>query len=144
MKRNLTVVEWMTAKDLITAGPNMSVRRAFYLIKKHRIHFLPVTVQGKVIGIVTDRDLRLPITKLNNIDGVYRINDDIKVYQIMTREILSLSPNDSIETAARLVTKYAYGGFPVLNNKNEKKLLGVLTTADIMKAMVYMMDELRL
>lgn len=138
--KNLIVESWMT-KNVISAGSNISVRRAFYLIKKNHIRFLPIVFQEKLIGVVTDRDLRYPITKLKNIHGVYRLSEDIKVRQIMTTEVVTLSPNDSIETAAILAVKRNISGFPVINNVREKKLLGVLTISDILRSMISIMED---
>lgn len=143
MLHHLTIKDWMT-KDVITAGPNTSVRKAFYLIKGKSIRTLPIAVAGKLIGIVTDRDLRLPVSKLKNVHGLYQISDEIRVYEIMTKNVMTLSPNDSMQTAAIMAHKYRVSGFPVIDNIHDKHIVGIITTNDILRALVSLMEELKL
>lgn len=55
----MRVKDWMTT-NVVTVEPDTSVRRAFAMMKKHGFHHLPVVRDGKLMGIVTDRDLRRP------------------------------------------------------------------------------------
>ena len=139
LKRKFTIEEWMT-KNPMSIGPKTSVRRAFFLIKKNHIRFLPVTVYNTLVGLVTDRDLRLPVSQLKNIKGVYRLDEEITVKDIMTTKLITLSPHDNIQTAAYMAVKYKVGGFPIVTSLKTRELVGVITYTDILNALIYIMD----
>jgi acetoin utilization protein AcuB len=87
---------------------------------------LPVVHDGRLIGIVTDRDLRQYMGLL----------EKIKVNAVMTKSVVTVSPRDTIEKAAQLMLEHKIGGLPVVE---ENKLVGVLTTSDLLKTFLEVM-----
>jgi acetoin utilization protein AcuB len=81
---------------------------------------LPVVWDGRLIGIVTDRDLRQYMGLL----------EKIKVNTVMAKTPVTVSPTDTIEKAAQLMLEHKIGGLPVVDGNN---LVGVITTSDLLR-----------
>jgi acetoin utilization protein AcuB len=82
---------------------------------------LPVVSDGKVVGMVTDRDLRAHVGYLER----------TKVNGAMTEKVRAVSPSVTLEEAAQILLKFQIGGLPVVDNG---RLVGIITTSDVMKA----------
>jgi len=86
-----------------------------------RFRRLPVVSDGKLVGIVTDRDLRAHTGYLER----------TKVNGVMTEKVRTVSPSTTLEEAAQTMLKLQIGGLPVVENG---QLVGIITTSDVMKA----------
>jgi acetoin utilization protein AcuB len=84
---------------------------------------LPVVADGRVVGIITDRDIRERSMQL-------RLTT---VATAMTEEILIVTPQTSLAAAARMLLEYKIGGLPVLEGE---KLVGIITTSDLLKTFI--------
>ena len=91
-----------------------------------RFRRLPVMSDGKVTGIITDRDLR-------QYAGVL---DSTKVNSVMTENPITVSPETMLEDAADIMLKYQIGGLPVLH---QGQLVGIITISDVMRAFLDVM-----
>lgn len=131
----MKVKNWIT-KEVIAVSPEMSVKEAFGLMKSLGIRHLPVTKEGRLKGIVTDRDLRRP--KLSEVfktwHELYRINDEIQVEDIMVSPVITVGEEASIQEAARLMVEKRIGALPVIDSK--EKMVGIITESDILRAFV--------
>ena len=109
-------------KDPITISPDMTVRNVLALIRQHRISGLPVVDGAKVVGIVTNRDLRFE----NNLDQ--------PVKNIMTPRdrLVTVREGASIEEAMRLLHQHRLERVLVVNENFE--LRGLITVKDILKS----------
>ncbi|MEO6928085.1 MAG: IMP dehydrogenase [Casimicrobiaceae bacterium] len=109
-------------KDPITIPPTMSVRDVVLLTRKHRISGLPVVADGKVVGIVTNRDLRFE----NNLDQ--------PVSAIMTpaARLVTVPEGTDLDDAKALMHRHRLERVLVINPANE--LRGLITVKDIQKA----------
>ena len=109
-------------KDPITISPDMTVRTVLNLIRQHRISGLPVVDAQKVVGIVTNRDLRFE----NNLDQ--------PVQNIMTprERLVTVREGVSIEEAMRLLHQHRLERVLVVNENFE--LRGLITVKDILKS----------
>ena len=126
----------MTAR-VVTITGDESIFTAKDLMAKHRIRHLPVVTEGdKLVGIVTDRDIRsaLPYDLLKGVDNKEELEKAaaLKIKDIMTREPKTISPLDTIQDALLLIQKERVGAFPVVNDAG--KLKGVLSTRDLLRA----------
>jgi IMP dehydrogenase len=109
-------------RDPITIEPNLTVREVIALTQHHKISGLPVLEKGKVIGIVTNRDLR------------FETNLDQLVTNIMTprERLVTVSEEDSLEVAKQLMRQHRLERVLVVDaNQNLK---GLITVKDIQKA----------
>ena len=130
------MVERYMSPNPITVRPDTSLRKAFELLQAHQIRHLPV-VQGKrLVGIITDRDLRQQLpSSLDAPEELERLrarSTRVKVSEVMTRQVFSVTPETGAHRAARLMVKHRIGCLPVLRGSN---LVGIVTTIDLLQAM---------
>ena len=96
----------MTA-DVVTASPSTTIAEALALTRKHRIRHLPIVADDRLVGIVTDRDLRLampPIWAEQHGDEIRDALRNKTVAEFMVKDIVTTAPEAPIEQAARLLS----------------------------------------
>jgi acetoin utilization protein AcuB len=127
-------VREMMTESPVTVTPNTSIAEAQQLMQQHRIRHLPVLEHGHVVGILSDRDLRLarpsPATSL----AVYEINyllSQLTVAEVMTRFVITIAPERTVVEAVRLVLGQKIGALPVVEHG---QLVGILTRTDLLRA----------
>jgi acetoin utilization protein AcuB len=128
----------MTRK-VITTGPEASVFDAYEKMSRNRIRHLPVIdTDGRLIGIVTDRDIRsaLPYSMIK--DPVHSAETekvkDLKVVDIMTTGPKTIGPHHTIQDALVLIQELRVGALPVVDK--EGKLKGILSVRDLLRAFI--------
>jgi IMP dehydrogenase len=110
--------------DPVTISPDQTIRDAHQLMAKYRISGIPVTKNKKLVGILTNRDLRFE-TRL-----------DLKVSQVMKREKLVTAPEGtSLEKAREILHEHRIEKLPVVNRQGDLK--GLITIKDIEKRIKY-------
>ncbi len=120
--------------DVVTAKPDTSAKEAFELMRKGRFRHLPVVdAREKIIGIVSDRDIRnvavfFDKDARNTTD--YHISGTTVTRDIMTANPVTVAPDDDLNVVADLMAKHHYGCLPVARNG---KLVGIVTRSDMMK-----------
>ena len=119
--------------DLVTASPEMSLSEAKNLLAEREIdHLLVVDKKGKLVGIVSDRDLKQswasPATTLSKHELNYLL-DKVTLDMIMVKKILTIPPSTTIERAALLMQQNRISALPVVEND---ALTGIITTTDVM------------
>ena len=139
---------WMN-DAVITVRPRDSVLHARELLERHRINQLPVTVDGTLVGIVTDRDLRdafpsvflsmEPRRRWRRTAGTHPVA--IPVQDVMTTELLTLNSAAPVAEAARLMRLERIGAVPIVDGGH---LVGILTRSDVLDAYVEMSRTVRL
>ena len=124
--------QWMTT-DVQTVTPDTLMMTAASIMKSHRVRRLPVVdEQGRLIGIVTDRDIKeASPSKATTLDTheLYYLLSEIKIADVMTKDPLALHPDDTLEHAVILMGKHRYGGLPVIDDR--RKVVGVISYSDI-------------
>ena len=124
----MLVKDCMT-KDPITISTTEDVQYGFYLLKKHDIRQMPVTDNGAIKGIITERDLRMVIEK----------EYGIKIEATMSKNLQTVTEDDSIETAAKIIHDNKYNALPVLNNKDI--LVGIVTVTDVIEGLLNIINN---
>ncbi len=132
----------MTRK-VITVDQAANIFDAQKLMSDHRIRHLPVVdSRGRLLGIVTDRDIRsaLPYELFaGKEDKAARQNvSDLRVADIMTANPLTISPMDTIQDALLRIQKERVGAFPVVDDNNVLK--GILSVRDLLRAFVNVLN----
>jgi acetoin utilization protein AcuB len=130
-------VGWSMKTYLITASPSTSVLKARELMDNHKISHLPVTDgRARLLGIVTDRDLKQawasPATTLSVYELTY-VLQKLTVESIMSRDVLTATPDMTIERAARMIHDNKIGALPVVK---DDKLVGIITSTDLMEVLL--------
>jgi len=139
----LLVRNWMTEK-LVTLSPETSVAEALTLCRERRIRHIPILEGGHLVGVVTDRDLRDASPALGDPERASALQK-IRVGDVMTREVITTDPEDSIENAAQVMYEHKIQSLPVVTEGPvvdegsavaEEELLGIVTSSDVMRALV--------
>lgn len=128
----------MTQK-VITTVPEASVFDAYEKMSLHRIRHLPVIdADGRLIGIVTDRDIRsaLPYSMIKDPVRTAETEKvkDLKVMDIMTTDPKTIGPHHTIQDALVLIQELRVGALPVVDK--EGKLKGILSVRDLLRAFI--------
>lgn len=137
----MKVSRYMSPK-VITAHPEDGIRKTFFLMREKQIRHLPVLDDSrKVVGILSDRDLRRPNWVDEDMDTAhpYKLDDDLCVKDLMTTSVQTIYTYDSIKKAGRHFVDNRFGALPVLNRDEE--LVGMLSTIDVLRAFDEYMDE---
>ena len=126
------------SKNLITVSRNTGVDDALRLMRDKNIRRLPVIDnQGKLIGIVSDKDLYLaspsPATSLDIFEMRYLLAR-LGVEKIMSAPVITVQPDTPLEEAARIMADRKIGGLPVLDE--QENLVGIITESDLFKIFV--------
>lgn len=133
----MRVEKWMTVKP-ITLKATDSLARAIDVMKEKKIRRIPIVSDaGKLIGIVSDRDLKdVSPSRATTLDiwELHYVLDKLKLGDIMTKKPWTVSPDMPIEKAALLMLEKKVEGLPVLDAKGV--LVGILTEGDIFRALV--------
>jgi acetoin utilization protein AcuB len=138
----MLIREYMTP-DPLTVNEEMSVTEAADLMKKRKIRRLPVMRDDQLVGIVTDRDLRSAApSQVISFDAyerqlmpeLYGLLSQIKVKDIMSHNLISVGPGQTIVTAANIMLTHRISGLPVMDEGN--KLVGIITEGDVFRALV--------
>ena len=132
----MLVENWMS-KDVVTVDVNDSMQYATRLLKEHKIRGLPVMENGKLVGVVTDRDLKKAsasdATTLEIHELLFLISK-IKIKDIMTKNPITIPLDYTIDEAAKVLLENKLTGAPVVDN--EGKVVGVITQTDIFRVLV--------
>jgi acetoin utilization protein AcuB len=124
-------------REVVTASPQTTLAEALSLTRSHRIRHLPVLAEGKLVGLVTDRDLRLampgPGLGPDAEAERKRILESVTLREVMQTEIVTTWPEIPIEDAARQLYEHRIGCLPVMKDDD---LVGILTETDVLRAFV--------
>ncbi len=127
-------------KHPITISQETPVAEALTFMRQNRIRRLPVLDRhGRLVGIVSEKDLLYvspsPATTLSVYEVGYLLSK-IRVEEIMTREVITVSPDTPLEQAARIMVDNKIGGLPVME---DGVLVGIITETDIFKTLLEML-----
>ena len=132
----MLVKNWMNEK-VITADENDSMQDAIKRLKENDIQILPVMKKGKLVGIVTDRDLKSAsasdATALEIHELLY-ILSKTKVKEIMSKDPITVPLNYTVEETAEVLLRNKISGVPVLDD--DGKIVGTLTKSDLFRVLI--------
>lgn len=125
------VRSWMTT-PAVSITPGASLYEASLLMDRKQIRRLPVVEGEELAGIVTRSDIAAEVGRPLKSDGAKRRLQDTLVAKVMSRNPVSVSPNDSLDTAAQLMLRRKISGLPVVDGG---RLVGMVTESDIFYAL---------
>ena len=130
------VEELMTSK-VFTVDPHDMIDRVFFLIHYEKVRHLPVVEKGKVVGMVSDRDMYKALGPKSNSNAIEanKTGSELhvvpkKVQNIMRRGVISVSSDTLASDAASLMADNKIGALPVIDGD---KLVGILSATDILR-----------
>jgi acetoin utilization protein AcuB len=129
----MLVKERMTRLPIV-ATPDLPVPEALHLMRQEHIRRMPVVDKsGRLVGIVSDRDLLLaspsPATSLSAWEITYLLGK-ITVHDVMTKKVITVTEDTPLEDAARIMADSKIGGLPVVR---DGALVGIITETDLFK-----------
>ncbi len=110
-------------KDLITLTPDSLLSEVYQIFTTHKIHHIPVTEDGALVGMVTTYDLW-------NANISHEQYGSTTVSKVMSTKLVKIEPDDKVGTAAELFLDNRFHALPVVS---EGKLVGLVTTFDVLK-----------
>jgi acetoin utilization protein AcuB len=121
-------------REVIALSPKDTVRDANRILGEKRIHHLPVVEGEELVGIVSDTDIRKWILREEKgHEGGTASRRTGSVEEIMTRDVITVSPGDTIEDALLILHRRRFGALPVVEGR---KLVGIVTKADVLAAFI--------
>lgn len=140
---NSPIVEQVMTRDPVTVAPNDTVRVAIEPLRERGCRRLPVVDNAKLVGIVTDRDLR----RATNSPLVLRerwyddfLLDHVTVRACMSANPLTVTPRTTIAQAAKLMRDRKIGGLPVID---DGYLVGIVTETDLLNYLIRILETER-
>jgi acetoin utilization protein AcuB len=132
----MLVSNWMS-KNIVTVDANDSMHDAMKLMKENHFRMLPVMHNGKLVGIVTDRDLKRAsasdATTLDVHELLYLVSQ-IRVKNIMTAKPITVPQNYTVEETAEVLLKNKISGAPVVDQNGE--MVGLITQTDLFRVLI--------
>jgi acetoin utilization protein AcuB len=130
------LVKKRMTRDAVTVSPAHSLADALRLTRARRIRHLPVVQDGEVVGIVSDRDVRLampsPLTESD--DQRVAFLERTRIAEVMRPNVSTIGPLDTVEDAAKLMRRQRISALPVVDAHGA--LLGILSESDVLDAFV--------
>lgn len=129
----LTVERFMTHAP-VTIGQDQPLSDAHRLMREHSVRHLPVLDKGKLVGVLSQRDLHFFET-LADVDP-----DRIAVSEAMSTDTYAVGPRTTLRRAAAEMADNRYGSVVVMD---KERVIGILTTVDGMRALSLLLSEQR-
>jgi acetoin utilization protein AcuB len=127
------------SRPVISVSPETPVNETLAMFKKERIRRAPVMKNGKLLGIVSERDLLnaspSPVTSLSIWELHYLVSK-VTVRQVMSKKVITVNRDTPIEEAARIMADNKIGGVPVMD---AGKVVGIITETDLFKVFLELM-----
>ena len=136
MESEQLVKTWMNPPEF-SISPDTLLDEAFQLLKREGIRHLLVIKDDDLVGIVTDRDLRRPDWsdgEVMSIKDLYLLGDELRARDVMSDTMIIAHPDDSTAYASHLMVENKINCLPVVA---EGKLVGILTSSDLLAALVH-------
>lgn len=121
-------VQYFMTPNPTSVNPDETVGAAWDRMNTLEVHHLPVTSDGRLIGILSDRDLP--------------DHDDVLVRDVMSLEPITVRPDDELVEAGRTLLSNGINAVPVVDDDNA--LVGILTTTNCLVAMIQLNHELKM
>ena len=135
-------VRGLMTQSPLTVTPDTAVNEARELMRQHAIRHLPVVQKGRLVGIITDSDIRLVLPSPATSLSVWELNyllDKLTVGEVMTHLVVTTAPDRHVHEAIGRMLRFKIGALPVVENH---QVVGLLTRTDILRAFRQVADQL--
>jgi len=127
------------SRPVISLSPETPINDALAMFKKEKIRRAPIMKDGKLVGIVSERDLLNASPSSATTLSVWEMNyliSKVTVKQVMSKKVITVDKETPIEEAARIMADKRIGGMPVMDGD---KVVGVITETDLFKVFLELM-----
>ena len=128
-------IERFMTRAVHTIGCDQKLAAAHRMMHAHSIRHLPVLDAGKLVGILSLRDLHF-IETLQDVD-----REQVQVSEAMTQDVFAIGPRASVRKVAAEMAEHKYGSAVVIDQGH---VVGIFTTVDALKALSSLLEEQRL
>lgn len=136
-------VEKRMSRQVVTVQPDVQITKAHKLMAQEKIQQMPVVKNGKLVGLVSERDILQAYPSSVTTLSVWEIAsllEKIKVKDIMAKDVLTIQEKTSIEEAARIMVDNKIGSLPVMRGDD---VVGIITESDLFNVMLEMLGGRR-
>jgi len=140
--KNFLRVRDCMSVDPATVGPKDSLQKVIGLLRRRDIRSVPVIENDRLIGIVTDRDVRqvAPAYPLfRDEDEIRRYTENLTVTAAMTADPMTIAPDEPLVEAAKVLETYRISSMPVVDHG---RLVGMVTVTDVLRVFVEQNEEI--
>ena len=133
------LVKERMSKPVISIGPDLPILDALNMMRREKIRRAPVIKDGKMVGIVSDKDLLNAAPSDATSLSVWEVNylmSKIQVEEVMTKDVITIEEDTPIEEAARIMADNKIGGLPVTR---DGRVVGLITETDLFKILLELM-----
>ena len=126
-------------RNLITVTPDTSILKVKNLLKQYNIDQVPVVEGKKLVGIITDKDIRENSASPASTLSVHELNyllSEMSAREIMTKKLYTVSPGTTIEEATKLINEKRVNSLPVVVHD---EIVGIITTCDLLNVLLEFM-----
>lgn len=132
-------IETIMSTNLVTVPPSATLAEARTLMYDNRIHHLPVTDDGNLVGLVTLTNV-LAATDSFLRDDRSRIHaNEIMISDVMVKDVATVDINASLRQAALFLEKHKFGCLPVMSDKS---LVGIITDTDFVAVAINLLEQI--
>ncbi len=144
IRREITVL----AKDIMTPNPvtirpDQAVYEALLLMYQHDIRRLPVVEGDRMVGIISDRDIKQTMGR-PTLAGKQPTEEEAElqrqVQEVMAHEVVTVRETDDLRDAIELMVENKFSGLPVVNR--DKKAVGIISAIDVFRYTLDLLDRL--
>lgn len=135
-KETMQVQNWMSA-EVVTVDESGSVVRLMEILEAHDISHLPVTKGGKLVGMITEQDVRAALPSKSTAvtaQELHYLLAEMKARDIMKADPQTIRPDETVELAAVKMLEYEVSGLPVVTEKGD--LVGMITQRDVLRVLI--------
>lgn len=128
-------VEDVMTREVVALKPDDSLRTALASVQRNRIRHIPIVEDDRLVGIVTDRDIKRATPSVHggaSQEDFNRTLDELTLAKVMTRDPLSVHPDTSVKDAVKLLIDRKYGALPVVEGE---KLVGIVSDIDLLRVL---------
>ena len=136
----ITIGHIMT-KDIIAAGPTNRFSQLFQFFSERNINHMPIVENGKLIGIISNKDIVRLLYKyviVQKRTDIAVLDEELKIIDLMTKDVLTATEDTTIVDVKDMFGKHPFHCLPVVNA--EGHLVGIVTPKDLMKMKIIHID----
>jgi len=132
----MQVQNWMS-KDVVTVEEQTPIIDVMRLLEEHDIRHIPVTKEGKLVGMITDRDVKeASPSKATSLKAqeLYYLLAEMKARDVMRADPIVISPDQTMEVAAVKMLEHKVTGIPVVTHAGD--LIGIISQGDVFRVLI--------
>jgi len=136
----MRIKDIMTPKPF-TIGPDKPVLEALLKMYEHDVRRLPVIEKGRLVGIISDRDIKQTMGRpsLINRKGEDEPELELTVREVMTQNLITVRQDEDLKEAVQLMVENKVSGLPVIDRNG--KLVGILSAIDVLRYCLDLLDQ---